>query len=125
MTKNKPGAQRGNRNAYKHGFYASNFSSDEIKKLKRAPDLESEIKAARIIADRIFNRISGQGLGPEDAGAIDEDTIHSINTLANVWVTISTLARSHQLVAGKLLPVETAILDALHDINFADGFNNV
>jgi hypothetical protein len=121
----KPGAQKGNRNAYKHGFYAANFSPAECKKLKRAPDLESELNAARIIADRIMNRITGKGLAPADAGAIDEETIHSINTLANVWGAISTLARSHQLVAGKFLPVETAILEALRDINIVDGYEIV
>lgn len=116
---------RGNRNAFKHGFYARNFSHDELLRLKRSPDLVSEIKAARIIADRIFSRITETGLTPTGTGLIDEDTLKTINTLGNVLSHIATLARSHQLVTGKYAPVETAILDALHEINALDGYDSI
>ena len=121
----KEGAQPGNRNAFKHGFYANHFSPEECKKLKRAPNLESEINIARISADRIFARITGHGLAPDGTGPIDDGTIHAINTLGIILTNVGSLARSHQIVTGKYMPVETAILDALHSLNMEDGFDNV
>ncbi len=121
----KPGAQPGNRNAYKHGFYAKAISTLEGNSLKIDTSLGDELKAAHIIAERIFNRLNGHGLGADDSGPIDEATIRAINTLANLYGSISTLARSHQLVEGKYKPVETAILEALRSINFEDGYDNV
>lgn len=119
----KRGAPSGNRNAYKHGFYAKNFSAEEKKRLNKKPDLQSEIKGNRVIANRIFKRITKYGLRPNDKGAINEDTIHSINTYVAIVTVIATLTRSHQLVAGQFQPTETAILDALHDVNVEDGID--
>jgi hypothetical protein len=124
-SKDKGGAPYGNRNAYKHGFYAKNFSSEERRSLNYKPNLESELKASRVIANRILKRITSNGLGPEDAGSVDEKTMHAINSLAMIFGIISNLAKSHQLVAGKFEPVETAIMEALNEINVEDGYDKI
>ena len=120
-----PGAQPGNRNALKHGFYADKYSPDEIRKLKKPRDLSSEIDLARLLADRIFTRLTEKGLAPGQSGSIDEDTLHAANTLNAILTNIASLARSHQIVTGRYLPTETAILDALHSLNLEEGFDNV
>ena len=92
----EPGAQPGNRNAYKHGFYSKTFSTLEGKTLNYDTGLKGKLNTAHIIAERIFNRLNGHGLGLDDSGQIDEATIRAINTLANVYGSISTLARKIQ-----------------------------
>ena len=119
------GAKPHNRNALKHGFYADHFSPEELLKFKKKKDLGSEINLARMTADRIFARLSENGLAPGQSGALDEDTLHALNTLSAILTNIGSLARSHQIVSGKYMPTETAILDALHALNIEDGFDNV
>jgi hypothetical protein len=121
----KRGAQPGNRNNYKHGFYAKNFSSDEQKNLNHKPDLESELKAARVITNRVLARITRNGLGPKDEGIIDKKTMRMINDLFHLFTSIAALARNHQLASSQYKPVETTILQALHDINEQEGWKNV
>jgi uncharacterized protein YjcR len=119
-------APKGNTNAVKHGFYSKRFTRREKNRLAKGDDdLESEINALRIVADRIMQRLGENGLKPieanETTAQLSENALKSINTLANVMLTISTLARSHQLIIGKYLPVETAIMDALAELNDEDG----
>ena len=119
-------APPGNTNAVKHGFYAKRFTRREKNRLTKGDDdLESEINAMRVIADRIIQRLGENGLQPveadESSTQLSENALKTINTLANVMLTISTLARSHQLVTGKYMPVETAIMDALAELNAEDG----
>jgi uncharacterized protein YjcR len=119
-------APPGNQNAVKHGFYSKRFTRREKNRLTKGDDdLESEINALRIVADRIMQRLGEHGLKPIEADEsitqLSDNALKSINTLANVMLTISTLARSHQLIIGKYLPVETAIMDALADLNAEDG----
>lgn len=115
-------APPGNANAFKHGFYARRFSIKEKHRLEKGDDnLESEINALRIVADRILERLDAQGLTTETTDKIDDDTLKAVGILTEVMKTISTLARSHQLITGKYLPVETAIMDALAELNAEDG----
>jgi hypothetical protein len=122
--KRKRGGQPGNRNSYKHGFYAKNFSCDERRNLSHKPDLESELKAARVIANRMLARLNSYGLGPEDEGVIDKATMTAVNEVFDKFNSIARLARSHQLVSGQDNPVETSIMSALHDITEKDGWDN-
>jgi hypothetical protein len=122
MNNRKRGAQPGNQNAFKHGFYSSTFSQGERGRLGKDKDnLESEIKALRVVAHRVLARLSNGALSPTGSEKLNDDTLHSINTLVAVVTAIATLARSHQLIAGKYLPAETAILDALAELNAIDG----
>jgi len=122
MSNRKGGGQPGNQNAFKHGFYSSTFSLGERIRLgKDKGSLESEIKSFRIVALRVLTRLSNGTLAPKATGKLTDNTLHSINTLVAVVTTIASLARSHQLIAGKFLPVETAILDALAELNAEDG----
>jgi len=123
----KRGGQPGNRNHYKHGFYAHNFSEQECTYLNHAKDLEGELKAVRVIANRILTRISNAGLGPEgdEDGEISERTLQAINSLNVVFSNIANLTRAHMIETGKYEPTETAILDALNEMNLEQGYMNV
>lgn len=118
------GGQPGNKNHYKHGFYAHSFSNIECTRLNHAKDLEGELKAVRIIADRILERISHSGLEPEGDGEINERTLQTINSLNVVFSNISNLTRAHMIETGKYEPTETAILDALNEMNLEQGYMN-
>jgi hypothetical protein len=123
--KRKRGGQPGNRNSYKHGFYANNFSCDERRNLTHNPDLESEMKAMRVIANRMLARILSYGLGSEDEGVIDKSTLNAINVLNYTFTTIANMSRSYQLILGEYKPLEIAILTALHEVSEKDGWDNV
>jgi hypothetical protein len=47
----KKGAQPGNRNGFRHGFYAHNFSPVEMGRMMDSTVLEDEVKAAQVIDD--------------------------------------------------------------------------
>jgi uncharacterized protein YjcR len=123
MTKNNgAGAPAGNKNALKHGFYQKKFTRKEKSHLTRNKDqdLESEINAVRTIAARILDRLNQAGLSDEDTGAINDQTIKTLHTFIDAVTAISTLTRSHMLTTGQYLPVETAIMDALAELNQED-----
>lgn len=116
------GAPKGNKNAYKHGFYEDVFSIPEKKNLKeKNANLESEINALRIVILRILARLNEHGLQPDEKGEISKGATRSLHTLIDAMTAISTLARSHELITGKYLPVETAIMDALLELNTEEG----
>jgi hypothetical protein len=58
MSRNK-GAQPGNTNALKHGFYSRFFKEGEVTDLSSlAPDLTDEIAMLRVITRRLLDRLS-------------------------------------------------------------------
>ena len=118
-------APKGNTNALSHGFYRSIFTKFEKQKLTQGKDndLESEINLVRIIVGRIISRLDTGGLSKNKRGELDDKTLKTLNTLLDATTAISTLARSHQLITGKYLPVESAIMDALDDLNKEDGID--
>ena len=120
----RKGGQPGNHNHYKHGFYAHSFSDKECVRLKYAKDLEGELKAVKVIADRILARLTNAGLEPEADGEINERTLQTINSLNMVFSNISNLTRAHLIETGKYEPTATAILDALTEMNMEQGYIN-
>jgi hypothetical protein len=58
-TQRKQGAQPGNKNALKHGFYADKFTAAESTKLdsQGETDLKAEIAALRVCIDRLLNEL--------------------------------------------------------------------
>jgi hypothetical protein len=124
MSSRKGGGQPCNQNAVKHGFYVKIFSQGERIRLGlNEDDLESEFKACRVFIFRMVSRLSNGALPPDGSGDMDDKLINSINSLMNAFTTMATLARTHQIVTGKYEPTETAILDALADINMQDGIS--
>jgi hypothetical protein len=118
MSSRKGGGQPGNKNAEKHGFFSSTFSLGERMRLARNDSsLEAEIKATRVVAYRILFRLSKGKLTPEGTDELNEKTLQNINTFLNAMSQLSTLTRSFQIATGKYKPAETAILDALAELN--------
>jgi hypothetical protein len=122
MTTRKGGGHSGNKNAEKHGFFSSTFSLGERMRLARNENsLESEIKATRVVAYRILYRLSKGKLTPKGTDELSEKTLQNINTFLTAMDKISGLTRSFQIATGKYKPAETAILDALAELNAEEG----
>ena len=122
----KAGAPKGNRNALKHGFYAHNFSKLELKRLENTGDsLETLIGAAHVIADRMMTRLTNDGLEADGQGEISQRTLAAINSLNVVFSNISGLTKTRLITEGRYEPTETAILEALNEINLEQGFQYV
>ena len=67
--KNKRGAQPGNNNAFKHGFYSSAFEADEARLLDESSDIDltAEIELIRVMNIRYLESLksAGQPLDPD------------------------------------------------------------
>ena len=116
-TGKKPGAQPGNKNAEKHGFYSKRFNDDESERLERADTmaLESDIKLLRVYVDRISKLVA------LDGDKISEDDLKALNTLSLMSQSISTMVRTHWLTKGKGGAIEQGIMDALNEIRLEMG----
>jgi len=122
MSTRKGGGQTGNKNAEKHGFFSSTFSLGERMRLARNENsLAAEIKAIRVVAYRILYRLSKGKLTPEGTDELNQKTLQNINTFLNAMDKISGLTRSFQIATGQYKPAETAILDALAELNAEEG----
>jgi hypothetical protein len=126
MNKRKPGAQKGNKNAEKHGFYAKNFTADETKRLSTSDrySLDDEIDLLRVCIDRLNAELSFDEIGHTDAqGNTTRDShyLQQLNTLSVMTQSISTLLRTHYLTRGKGGAVETGIMEALEELRLEMG----
>lgn len=125
--KKKPGAQRGNKNAEKHGFYSKNFTADEAKRIGAADALAvtDEIELLRVYLDRLASQIDMDAvyLQSKDADGLpvqsqirDDHYLKQLNTMSNIAQSIATLTRTHHLTRGKGGQVEQTILEALAEL---------
>lgn len=113
-----PGAQPGNKNALKHGFYANKFTAEETKRLDTQGDLTvtDEITALRICLDRLLKEISFDERTKTDAQLNrirDDHYLHQLNTLSSIAQAIGTLKRTDYLIRGKSEGIQQSILEAL------------
>ncbi len=96
MSKRKPGAQPGNHNALKHGFYSSAFTQHERRLLTQLPniDLAGEIELVRIANRRFLQSLQEDGL------PLDVDTqlaaLRAVNLSAQ---SITSLLRAQALLS--------------------------
>ena len=93
----RPGAQAGNVNALKHGFYSARFRRGEIEDLASLAinDLSSEISANRVWIRRVLNKA-------DDADE-DQSLIESINVLYALGMAsarVASLVRTQSLLHG-------------------------
>ncbi len=125
MTK-KPGAQKGNKNAEKHGFYSKNFTPDETKRLATSDrySLDDEIDLLRVCIDRLNKELSFDEVERTDAQGNTSRDAHylgQLNTLSVMTQSISTLIRTHYLTRSKGGAVETGIMEALEELRIEMG----
>ena len=107
--KRRRGAQPGNTNALKHGFYSAKFRDPETFDLNslEITDLESEINAMRVYTRRML----------ELADGID-NLDHAISILYALSMSsgrVAMLARTQQLLQGSQDQKITAALNAALD----------
>lgn len=111
MPAKKRGAQPGNKNALKHGFYSDNFDASENNHLDAAiaDDLASEINMLRIQTRRMFALSDGI----EDL-ELASDVLGALGLAATRLATL--LKTQSFLTGGQDADVKAAISTALSDI---------
>jgi len=110
MTKPR-GAQPGNQNALKHGFYSKGFQTvemNDLEMLKEKGGVESEIDMLRVLMRRIM----------EKAEAVDDlDRLVKIaSTLGAISTRISTLTKLQQSLRGGDRNLAEAISQAIDEV---------
>lgn len=115
-TGKKPGAQPGNKNAEKHGFYSKHFSKDESIRLADTDrmSIEGEIDLIRVYIDRLASIVSAKD-------KLSDDDLKALNTLSLMTQSISTMIRTHYLTRGKGGVIESTIMEALEELRLEMG----
>ena len=92
----KRGAQPGNLNAYKHGFYSRRFSMVELSDLSNvlSENLDDEIALLRIIIRRVFEYADNEAVTLSD-------WMSALSTLAASATRLSGLLRTQHQLTGK------------------------
>ncbi|MEA3439735.1 MAG: hypothetical protein U9R58_05580 [Chloroflexota bacterium] len=111
MPRNR-GAQPGNRNALKHGYYSPLFRSAELKNLKALsnPGLSDEIEMLRLVICRIVERASDETL------TFDQH-LRYLNAISHATAQLSRLIRTQALLVGEVDQIEKALIQALQVLN--------
>jgi hypothetical protein len=124
----KAGAQPGNKNAEKHGFYAKQFNAEETKRLGEAErhSIESEIDLIRVCIDRLTQQLDFEPVYMKDKDGHDIDIrddhyLKQLNTLTLMAQNLATLERTHYLTRGKGGSVEKDIMEALEELRIEMG----
>ena len=114
--KRKPGAQPGNVNAWKHGFYSRRFKALELCDLDTIlqNNLDDEIALLRVMIRRVFE------IADADAESL-ADWESALTTLGAASTRLAGLVRVQHLSSGKSQNIEDllaeAIGDAAHEIS--------
>lgn len=123
MPKRKRGAQPGNTNALRHGFYSGRFNSLEVSDLDTvlSDGLVDEIALLRVIIRRVFEL--------SDSDATDLDTwTRSLNTLGAASTRLAGLLRTQHIITGgggNIMDVlSKTIGDVAHELGFRDPTAN-
>jgi hypothetical protein len=109
MTMRKRGAQAGNTNALKHGFYSRYFRTIDINDLDELElKLEDEIAAARLAGRRMLELL--------DEMHDPQQSLHALSAFSLHLIHIATLIRTHAILSGNNSDTSTAISKAIEDI---------
>lgn len=100
----KRGAQKGNINALKHGFYSERFRNVELEDLLNIPagSLEDEIAIIRVITRRAANQA--------EEGGTPAELLEIYNLIGEMCMRISAMLRTQ-----KMLSAGGSDLDALYE----------
>ena len=110
-TKRNRGAQPGNTNALKHGFYSRRFRNGELADLDIFEDtnLQDEIGMLRVYLRRLLEMAEGIEDTRQAAAILDKISL--------VALRISSIARAQHILAGDQdARVATALSEALQDV---------
>ena len=103
------GAQPGNKNAQKHGFYSQLYSLEEHERLGDSTPLEAEQGLLRTLVFRIGRHLRFDALTPAELSGM----FHLLLAVQH----INTLERTLQLARGRGGELGQTILDALKEMN--------
>jgi len=122
----KPGAQAGNKNAMRHGFYALRFTADQNNRLdnQKPVDVESEIALIRVCIEKLRDELNFEPAYLTDAQqneTRDDHYLKALNTLSIMTQSLSTLVRTQHLIHGKTGDVQDSILRALEELRLEMG----
>jgi uncharacterized protein YjcR len=122
----RPGAQPGNTNALRHGFYSKAFTADQSKRLdaQKPDDVLSEINLLRVCIDNLQNELSFDEVYFTDQQGNttrDDHYLKAMNTLSTAVQSLATLVRTHHLIHGKGGDVQDAIEKALERLRLEMG----
>ncbi len=134
-TKRKPkaksgrskGAQKGNKNALRHGFYSKHFTAEEKQRLDTftdSLDITAEINLVRMCLDRLTEQISFDEVSyMDDKGneLRNDHYLKQLNTLSAMTQSLATLTRTHYLTHGKSGDIQSSILAALEELRLVMG----
>jgi meiotically up-regulated gene 157 (Mug157) protein len=125
-TGRKAGAQAGNKNALRHGFYSKSFTPDENKRLdsQDPTDVKAEIALIRVCIDKLKNELDFDASWHKDTNGNqtrDDHYLKALNTLSIMTQSLSTLTRTHYLVRGKSGDVADSIMRALEELRLEMG----
>ena len=109
----KKGAQPGNKNALKHGFNSAYFRTAEKRDFPRidAESLESEIMLLRAMLRRLTRGVASK------LDSLGEDDVPTARLLLDTSKAIATLARTQAILTHGLSDVESAILQAIMELD--------
>lgn len=123
-TRRKRGAQDGNWNAFKHGFYSKRFRPLEIQDLDTAlgDGLEDEIALLRVIIRRVFEYADD-----DDKQTLDQWS-RTLNTLGAASTRLAALIRTQQVVSGGGSSVLDLLSEAIggisHELGLGEPITN-
>ena len=105
------GAQPGNTNALKHGFYSPRFSPLEARDLDVAlrDGVEDEIALLRVTIRRVFDLATEEG---EDT----ETWFKALSTLGLASTRLAGLVRTQKIIQGDSSSVASALSQALGEV---------
>ena len=110
MSSRRRGAQPGNNNALKHGFYSREFRSVELEDLDVIEStLQDEIAGCRVAGRRIM----------ELSGNLDDDpmkAVAALNSYGAMCQRIARLLQVHATLTGGSNSTMAAISQALDDV---------
>ena len=114
--KRKRGAQPGNSNAVKHGFYSHRFNALELKDLDTVlqDNLVDEIALVRVTIRRVFEYADTEAESLADWEA-------ALNTLGASSIRLAGLLRTQKLLTGSGGDVVSLISEAIGEISHELG----
>jgi len=111
LSSRKRGAQPGNQNALKHGFYSRQFNTQDLQDLEMdgTPGMQSEIAMMRVVMRRVFEQAHAEAADLE-AWAL------ALSTLGLAANRVSHLLKTDRLLIGTQDEVSSALSEALTEV---------
>lgn len=115
------GGQVGNTNALKHGFYASAFKPEEIRKLEKMDGIEinDDLALLRTLIKRTFISMNGF------PGLEYYEYLRGVRVIIFAGSCIEKLERTRRLVFKELTELENIMMNSLRRVNKEDGYDDV